>query len=35
MEDRLAIFAALLDPKERARLDGLRDVVRGRLRRTD
>ncbi len=34
MEDRIAIFTALLEPKERARLDALRDVLRTRLRRT-
>jgi hypothetical protein len=34
MEDRIAIFAALLEPRERARLDALRDVLRTRLRRT-
>ena len=33
MEDRAAIFAALLETKERDRLADLREVLRGRLRR--
>jgi len=34
MEDRAAIFAALLEPRERSKLDSLRDILRTRLRRT-
>ncbi len=34
MEDRVAIFSALLETKERSRLEALRDVLRTRLRRT-
>jgi hypothetical protein len=34
MEDRVAIFAALLEPRDRSRLDSLRDILRTRLRRT-
>lgn len=34
MEDRAVIFAALLEPRERSRLDSLRDILRTRLRRT-
>jgi len=34
MEDRITIFAALLEPNGRAQLDALREVLRTRLRRT-